>query len=178
MAIKGTARRYGAIAIALHWVSALGILVMLGSGIAMEQGLLGEPVPGGVILAHATLGSLILLLTAIRLVWWLAFDRRPEPVAGIPAWQERLAMIVHGLLYLTIFVATLSGISTLVLSSAVPAILAGNPAPEFDGIGPFFAHGLAGRFLLLLLVVHIGAALFHQFVRRDRLLGRMGLGSV
>ena len=178
MELKGNARRYGTIAIALHWVSALGILVMLASGIAMGQGLLGSPAPGAIILSHATLGILILLLTVLRLVWWLAFDRRPEPVAGIPAWQKRLSMAVHGLLYVTIFVAASSGLGTLILSGAVPSILAGNPAPEFTGMGPYITHGLTGRLLLLLLVMHIGAALYHHFVRRDRLLGRMGIGNV
>jgi cytochrome b561 len=38
------------------------------------------------------------------------------------------------------------------------------------------AHGFMSRILLVLLVDHVGAALYHQFVRHDRLLGRMGVG--
>lgn len=41
---------------------------------------------------------------------------------------------------------------------------------------PRVAHGIMSRILLLLFVAHVGAALFHQFVRRDHLLARMGLG--
>ncbi len=32
------------------------------------------------------------------------------------------------------------------------------------------------KLLLALLAAHIGAALYHQFVRRDQLLARMGVG--
>lgn len=32
--------------------------------------------------------------------------------------------------------------------------------------------------MLVLLALHVGAALYHQFIRRDRLLARMGIGSV
>jgi len=31
--------------------------------------------------------------------------------------------------------------------------------------------------MLGLLALHIGAALYHQFIRRDRLLSRMGVGA-
>jgi cytochrome b561 len=33
------------------------------------------------------------------------------------------------------------------------------------------------RILLALFVLHVGAALWHQVVKRDRLLARMGVGA-
>jgi cytochrome b561 len=38
-------------------------------------------------------------------------------------------------------------------------------------------HGLSWTLLLLLIALHIGAALYHQFLRKDNLLGRMWFGS-
>ena len=38
-------------------------------------------------------------------------------------------------------------------------------------------HGLAANILLLLIVLHVGAALYHQFIRRDNLIARMWYGA-
>jgi cytochrome b561 len=84
---------------------------------------------------------------------------------------------VHSLLYVAILVLAASGIATLILSGAIPAILSGAPLPDFAGLLPRVTHGLVGRLLLVLLAAHIGAALWHQFIRRDRLLSRMGIGA-
>jgi cytochrome b561 len=45
---------------------------------------------------------------------------------------------------------------------------------------PFFLgafHGFSWTLLLLLIILHIGAALYHQFFRRDNLLARMWFGK-
>jgi len=50
----------------------------------------------------------------------------------------------------------------------------------FGGAGGFFIgafHGLSWTLLLLLLIVHVGAALYHQFLRRDGLFARMWFGK-
>jgi cytochrome b561 len=50
----------------------------------------------------------------------------------------------------------------------------------FPGAGGFFLgafHGLSWTLLLLLLIVHVGAALYHQFIRKDHLFGRMWFGK-
>jgi cytochrome b561 len=54
----------------------------------------------------------------------------------------------------------------------------GGPEGGFRRGGFFLGafHGLSWIFLLLLIVLHVGAALYHQFVRRDGLLGRMWFG--
>jgi cytochrome b561 len=51
---------------------------------------------------------------------------------------------------------------------------------RFAAGGGFFLgafHGLSWTLLLLLLLVHVGAALYHQFLRRDGLFGRMWIGK-
>jgi cytochrome b561 len=37
-------------------------------------------------------------------------------------------------------------------------------------------HGYIARFLVGLIALHVAAALYHQFVRKDGLLGRMAFG--
>jgi cytochrome b561 len=50
----------------------------------------------------------------------------------------------------------------------------------FERGGGFFLgafHGLSWTLLLLLILLHVGASLYHQFLRRDGILSRMWFGS-
>ena len=71
-----------------------------------------------------------------------------------------------------------SGIGMMALSGAAPAVFgaAGAALPDFHDFAPRAPHGLGANLLILLLVAHVGAALHHQFVRRDGLLRRMWYG--
>jgi cytochrome b561 len=176
MGLKSASDRYGTVAIAIHWVSAAAIIGLLVSG-TVADGAVGAS-KTSILVVHATIGTLVLLLTLARVAWWLWADKRPVPLAAQPAAQEMLARAVHGLLYVAIFVMTLSGIATLVLSGAVPALLGQGPLPDFSTVPPRFVHGIVSKLMIALVAVHTLAALYHQFIRRDRLLGRMGLGRV
>ncbi len=174
MGLKSTATRYGAVAIAIHWVSGAAIIALLASGTIMA-GAVGEA-KRSILPIHATIGTLVLILTLLRIVWWVWGDKRPQPIPNQPRLQELAARIVHGLLYAGIIVLGLSGIATLALSGAIPALLSGAPLPDFVGLLPRITHGLVGKAMIALLVLHVGAALYHQFIRRDHILGRMGIG--
>ena len=89
------------------------------------------------------------------------------------------ARLVHFGLYGVILVMVASGIATILLTGAGAQLggAAPLPLPDFTLAPPFTVHGILARVLIVLLAGHIGAALWHQFVRRDRLLARMGLGS-
>lgn len=175
MGVKSSTDRYGAVAIAIHWVSAAAVLGLLVSGTVAH----GSPAPekASILVVHASVGTLVLLLTLARVAWWLWADKQPAPVAG-PAVQQLLARAVHVLLYLAIFGLAASGIATLVLSGAIPALLGQGTLPSFSGLLPRSVHGLGSKVMMALIAVHTLAALYHQFIRRDRLLGRMGLGRV
>ena len=174
MGLKSTSNRYGSVAIAIHWLSAAAIIGLLISGTVMAGG--GEATKLSILPVHATMGSLVLLLTVLRLAWWAWGDRRPQPVAGQPPMQQLAARIVHGLLYAGIIVLGSSGIATLLISGAIPALLGQAPLPDFSELTPRLVHGLASKLMIALFAAHVGAALYHQFIRRDRLLGRMGIG--
>ena len=172
MPTKSTATRYGSVAIAIHWTSALAVILALAAGIAMVR----VGVSPGLLVAHIVLGNLVLLLTLLRLAWWWLADKRPPLPADQPHWQKLAAHAVHAALYVILLLMATSGITTIILSGAIPALMSGAPLPDFADLIPRVAHGIMARILLLLLAMHIGAALFHQFVRRDHLLARMGIG--
>lgn len=173
MPTKSTATRYGSVAVTLHWLAALLILGLLVSGFlagSMQD-------PGNKIMflrLHLPLGITVLILTLGRIGWWLWADTKPRPVA-MPLWQKRLSHIVHILLYVVILGMSTSGIGMMVLSGAGPIIFGGPAAslPDFHDFLPRIPHGIAARGMILLLLLHIGGALHHHFVRGDGLLRRI-----
>lgn len=174
MALKSSTQRYGAIAASIHWLSALAVLLMLTSGMVMTN----DPERLSVILpVHVSLGLVVGVLTLFRILWWVAFDKQPRPVEGMSRAQEWAARLVHLGLYGAIAIMVASGVAMLALTGAAPAIFSGAPLPDFGAVPPALMHGLMSRILIALVVGHIGAALWHQLVRRDGLIGRMGFGG-
>lgn len=175
---KSTATRYGTVAVTIHWLSALTIVALLGLGFRAANTI--DPEAKAQLLSvHAPLGFLILVLTLLRIVWWLFADRKPGPVEGMPVWQSLGARAVHLLFYVVILGMGASGIGMLVLSGAGPVIfgIEAGPLPDFWNYLPRVPHGAGARFMLLLLAVHMGAALYHHYIRRDGMLRRMSYGT-
>jgi cytochrome b561 len=173
MSWKSSANQYGSVAVALHWVSAAAILGLFALGFLAAN--TDDPaLKAGLLRGHVPLGILALVLTLFRIGWW-AFDRRPAQLLGMPSWQALSERVVRVLLYFLIVVMGASGIGLLVLSGAGAILFFGapGPLPDFWTYPPMFAH-FAGAFALLALAgLHIVAALYHQFYKRDRLLARM-----
>jgi cytochrome b561 len=92
--------------------------------------------------------------------------------------MERAASTVHALFYVVILGMAASGIGMLVLSGAGPVIFGaqGSPLPDFFQYPPRIPHGIGARLLIAALVLHVGGGLYHQFIARDRIFARMGLG--
>ena len=177
MSIKSTPTRYGTVAIAVHWVAALLIAgQFVGGFLAARAG--DAEVKASILRAHLPLGLVILALTLFRMGWWAFADRRPGAAEDWPRGEAIAARFVRFVMYLAILVLALSGIALIAISGAGAALFGGERAalPDFPAFPPFYAHATAAVAFLLLLAAHIGAALHHQFVRRDRLLARMGIG--
>jgi len=178
MSWKSSGHRYGAVAMAMHWVTALAIFGLLVSGNIMDE-MADDAAKTGILRVHVLIGSGVLALTLLRIGWWAFADRRPADVAGQPRWQASAAWLVHRLFYVVIIVLGASGLAMIALSGAGYILFAGapGPLPDFDAYTPRPAHGLAAWTMMGLIAAHVGAALYHQIVRKDRVLGRMGIGS-
>jgi len=177
MAAKSSVDRYGSVAVTIHWATAAAIVALLGLGLAAANA--ADPATkAGLLRAHVPLGTLVLLLTIFRIVWWF-IDRRPAPLAGMPRWQVSAEGLVRILLYALILILGSSGITLIILSGAGAVLFGGaaGPLADFWQFPPMFAHYFAALLLIALVCGHIAAALYHQFLRRDRVLSRMGLGS-
>jgi cytochrome b561 len=181
-----TAGRYGLIAIVLHWLLGVAIVGAFGMGLYMAD-LPFSPTRLKLYNWHKWAGVTILTLSAVRLLWRLK-NRPPElpaqVTAAMPAWQQKAHHGTHHLMYALFFAVPLTGWA---YSSAAgfPIVWFGVlPLPDFVPVSKELAeaikplHKLAAFGLAALVVLHVAAALKHQFVDRDRLLGRMGIGPV
>lgn len=178
MELKSTTERYGAMAVSIHWLSAILVLVLVVLGFR-SAGTVDPAAKAALLRLHLPIGIAVLALTALRIVWWWRFDRKPDPIGGSPQWQARAAQVVHVLIYIVLLGMIASGISMMVLSGASPIIFGGHGAalPDFWKYLPRVPHGIGAWLLIALVVLHAGAALYHQFGRRDGLLRRMWFGT-
>jgi cytochrome b561 len=176
MGLKSTIDRYGSMAVSIHWLSAILVLVLMVVGFR-AAGTVDPAAKAALLRLHLPIGIALLALTVLRIVWW-RFDRRPDPIAASPHWQERAAQAVHILFYVVLLGMIASGIGMMVLSGASPIIFGGQGGalPDFSKYLPRAPHGIGAWLLIALVVLHVGAALYHQFGRRDGLLRRMWFG--
>lgn len=177
MALKSTSDRYGQVAIAIHWISALLVVGALISGCRAAD-MTDAVAKASLLRFHAVAGITVLVLTLARLGWWWLADRKPDPAAGQKPFLTRAASIMHGLFYVLLLGMVASGIGMMVLSGAGAILFGGTGGvlPDFWNYPPRLPHGIGARALVALVILHSGAALYHQFVLRDRALARMGFG--
>ena len=174
MALKSTSDQYGTVAVSIHWVSAVLVLILIGSGFRAAN-TVDLAAKATILRVHVPIAIGVLALMLLRIVWWRGFDRKPGPVAGSPHWQEHTAQVVHVLFYVFILGMIASGIGMIALSGAAPLIFGGDSVmlPDLWKYPPRLPHAIGARLLLGLLILHVGAAVYHHFVRRDGLLWRM-----
>ena len=178
MSLKNTADRWGGISQLLHWTIAVLIISIGVVGLIMGE-LPRSPKYFWVYTAHKSLGLTVLALVIVRIGWRL-YAGAPKPVPGTPRWQALLASLTHGAIYLLILAMPLSGWlydSTSGLRplrwfglAEVPKLAPPNEAIANASHG---AHEALFWILIVLVLAHAGAALYHHFVQRDTTLARM-----
>jgi cytochrome b561 len=165
----------------LHWVLGLALIGIFGMGLYMAD-LPFSPQRLKLYNWHKWAGVSILLLSALRLAWRLGHrpPELPEAVsAQMPAWQRRAHHATHHAFYLLFFAVPLLGWA---YSSAAgfPIVWFGAvQLPDLVPVSESLAaalkplHKFSALALAALVLVHIGAALKHQWLDRDGLLARM-----
>lgn len=163
----------------LHWTMAVAILAAIPLGVVM--GNVGEgPLQNNLYDLHKSLGVLVLLLALVRLAVKRSFGV-PGPAQDIEGWQIRASTAVHHTLYaLMIIVPLLGFIANSFYGAAIPffwlfTIPTFTPHNE-DVAGVIFsAHTALAILFALLLGLHIAAGLYHRYVRKDSVFGRMSV---
>jgi cytochrome b561 len=145
--------KYTKTARVLHWLTVLLVISQFASYWIIVSLAEAERDTEPFELMHGIGGITLLVVTLFRLFWrW----RNPPPaLLGVSSWQAGLARSVHLLLYALLIAQPVSGILAV--------------REELDGS----VHGTLSLVLLVVIAVHVGAALYHHFIAKDGLLRRM-----
>lgn len=173
-----TATSYSSAQKAVHWITAAFILALVPVGLAMANWM-GEGALTNIFYElHKSFGILVfaLALTRIALRWKRG---APPLVDGLPRWQRAAAMASHYALYGLIVLVPLSGWAATSACCApvnlfwtIPLTLPVSGGME-TAKAIFVVHYALAFTLTAIVLVHVGAALHHHWVRRDETLRRM-----
>jgi cytochrome b561 len=170
--------RYHPALVVLHWVLAFLIIAALALGaLVMVKIPNTDPMKLEALRSHMSGGMLILTLMLIRLVI-RSRSAHPAPASAGHPLLDRIAWVSHRAFYVTVIAMAGSGIIMALQTGTFDAVFFGHGAVPAD----FWAfpirrvHYALSRILMTLIALHVVAALFHVFVLRDGLLGRMFFG--
>jgi len=177
--------RYSTVAIILHWV--IAGLILFNLYLALQFDGLRGLAKFNAFQLHKSVGLTVLMLSLARLAWRLT--HRPPPLpAEMPRWEKFGAQAAHWVLYGLMIGIPLTG---WVVVSASPTnlptvIFKTMPWPHLGFIHDLSmplrrsledqveqAHMLLGFGMGFLIILHVAAALKHQFWNRDEVLSHM-----
>ncbi len=177
--------RYGAVAIALHWLIALAVAALVIIGLTMNNLELAAATKFRLYQLHKSIGITVLFAAMLRLVWRAGHRPPPLPLT-MAALERRAAEGAHLVLYVFLFLLPLTGWALVSASPFnLPTMLFGIvPWPHLSVLADLedkapveyvlkLIHGRGAWLFILLIAVHAGAALRHHFILRDGILPRM-----
>jgi cytochrome b561 len=165
----------------LHWLTVALIAVQLPVGLYMSYrgNVLDvwDKVTGALYNSHKLVGVTILLVVLCRLGYRLIHGA-PAHEPTIEPWQRIVSRLNHWGMYVLLICVPVAGYVGISLFPALDIFglfsLPGVVPPDKEAAKTAFAvHKLLVVVLVLLISVHVAAAMFHYFIRRDNVLGRM-----
>ena len=172
-----TPNRYGSVAIAFHWLTAVLVLAAFVMGPGGSEHRVYSAARDFDRQVHEVLGLAVFGLTLIRLAWQVFAAPVQHP--DMPLWMIRASKAMRVLLYLLLVVTPVTAVLgawleghplTLGLLGNVPPMI-----PEAHAVGLLIAdiHTILGDAIMWLAGLHAAAALFHHFMLRDEVLHSM-----
>ena len=162
----------------LHWLIAALLIFMLFFGEEIMETEVGGGAFGPSL--HVSIGSDILVLSVLRLVWRV-INPPPAYSASMAPWERLAATATHVLFYVLLIGIPLTGwlatpkflrdedaLAGLTLFGAFPL-----PAAPSLGLPMKGIHEIGSNLGIVLLALHVLAALKHHFLNRDDVLRRM-----
>jgi cytochrome b561 len=169
--------RYTGVAIALHWTTAVLVLFMIAAGLTMLRLPQGDA-QNLLFNLHRSVGVLLFPLVLIRLIYRWRNPPPPLPDDMAP-FQKLAAHANHYALYALLLLNPLLGwwatsafgatVNVFWLFDLPPIVAENKPLSETL----LAIHATVGITITVLVCMHIGAALYHHFIRHDRILLRM-----
>jgi cytochrome b561 len=162
----------------LHWLTAVLVIATFPVGVTMVQEGLARGTQDALYIFHKNVGVIILLLVLARLAYRAANPAPPLP-DSVPPLQQKIAHFTHWLLYALVIVMAVSGY-TRVKAAGFPlegldALGVPSLVPRSEGLANAAQaiHGTVRFALFALILMHVGAALYHAVIKRDGVFSRM-----
>jgi cytochrome b561 len=171
---------YSLTARTLHWITAALVLTTIPIGIVMANEGPG-PLQDFLYNVHRSIGTVIIPLVILRLGYRLTHAPLPLP-DDIPPIQQRAARATHWALYALLLIQPFVGwVATSAYGAPIMVFGMFQLPPIWPQDQPFserlfLVHQVLGLAIACLAIVHISAALYHHFVRKDQVLERMITG--
>lgn len=168
--------RYHPLLVALHWLIAVCVILGLILGPVMAQMPLGQKIQP--LQGHMAVNIAIGVLMLVRLLVRFTTCKPPTASTG-NRWLDRLRLGVHVLLYVAVLAMVSTGLGMATVGGLFDVVYGSASFPadfDFEALPPRTGHGLFATLLLVLIALHVAGALYHQCVRKDRLLSRMWFG--
>ncbi len=181
--VQKSKTQYSRVAIALHWLMALLIIPMVLFGeemmeIEREAGNTIEGILSASI--HVSIGLSIFILSLVRLAWRIANPPPPYPSA-IKSWEKAMAKGVVVLFYCLMIGLPVSGwlafsaelVRTPELNEVLAFGMIAIPTSPISGLPADDIHNAGSKIALVLIALHVIAALKHQLMDDVDVFGRM-----
>ena len=156
----------------LHWFMAIVIIYATVAGYMMHLTIENYPAVFQFLsILNMSMATLITPLFLVR--WWWRYLRAPIPAEQVP--HHNVAKMVHSIIYFMMFCVLFSGFLMLQHEYSffwlytVPNPISSKEINEFF----FIAHRICCILLAILVILHASAALYHHYVRHNRILYRM-----
>ncbi|MBI5059357.1 MAG: cytochrome b [Nitrosomonadales bacterium] len=175
--LHNSSTHYGTIARLLHWGMAALIILSLVVVELHEFFPKGSGPRAAMMTVHFQIGVTVLLLIWVRLA--VIFTGKVPPIVPAPPlWQHIVAKLAHLALYLAMIALPILGIVMQQADDKAVALL-GMQLPGFVGVDKDFSkvlkevHETLGNIMIVLIVAHVAAAIWHHRVQKDNTLLRM-----
>jgi cytochrome b561 len=171
-------KRYNLLSQLFHWLVAALLIGLFVTDSLREAAPKDTPIRLEWLHLHMSLGILLFMVVILRILWSL-ISAQPAPVPGA-RWTQVSAKLVHVMLNIATLLVPVFGYLRAA-SKARPIEFFGTQVPNLIGESPKIAnlmhdifHGEPmAMFLYALIALHVAAALWHQWAKRDGTLSRM-----
>jgi cytochrome b561 len=170
--------RYSRLNQALHWFTVACMLAILPLAWVMVNARPGTSFSGALFNWHKTLGAIVLIVTAFRIIWRF-FDPPPPYPPHVAAVDGVLAHIVYWLFFALLIFMPVTGYLGSAYGGHVLKLFNVLPTPQpvgrDKGLSDFFyALHLRGQWAIYgLIALHLCGVVIHAIWGRDGVLGRM-----
>jgi len=170
--------RYHPVHVVMHWLVAIMVIGAFAIGMTLLDSTPNTaPEKVTYLQYHSTWGQLLVLILVVRVITRFVFKRPAAADAGHPV-LNFIGKANHFLLYVGVFAMLLSGANMSMQAGLMRIFQGQGLLPEdFHIYSVRTVHGMTFSVLFLLILLHIGAALYHQFIRKDNLFARMWFGK-